>query len=528
MKKKSFIKIVIGILILVLLVNILVIVLVEPWVRIKAEEALNEKFRDNKFKIYKVHISIITSILELKMVKISTKQNMGRNQDLIGEIGSVKFRRIHLLKAIFAKKFHIREIIFSNFSLKGKIPFPRTKMSPIISPVNIMIDDIFFNNADIDLVNTINPQSFSAKKVVFKIHGIEADKNDTLSTGIIKDLFFKADELSYVSSDSMYTFIAEGIIYSGSEKTLVADSFSVHPNYTDYNFVSHYKYQKDRIEAMLNNISIKNFNASDYFRSGNIVSSFIEIGNIKLKVFRDKRKEFQHVYKPELQDIIYDYRGTIHIDSAEFLKGNITYREHAEKATEAGTISFTEMKAKIYNITNDTVYRTENGYMEFKCEAMFMGKSKMTLMYKAKIFNSLNTSSLDGTLSAIEAKELNPILENNVFVYVASGKIDKMDFRYTANKTKATGRLTILYNGLVLTAKNKRTDDTTAIKERFISFIINRKVIDSNPVSDEEVREGIIDYERDPEKFLFSYWVKSILSGIKSSLVKSPDKKKNH
>lgn len=47
---------------------------------------------------------------------------------------------------------------------------------------------------------------------------------------------------------------------------------------------------------------------------------------------------------------------------------------------------------------------------------------------------------------------------------------------------------------------------------------------DSNPVPKEAVREGIIDNPRDPERFIFNYCAKSILSGIKSSIVKSPKK----
>jgi len=42
-------------------------------------------------------------------------------------------------------------------------------------------------------------------------------------------------------------------------------------------------------------------------------------------------------------------------------------------------------------------------------------------------------------------------------------------------------------------------------------------VINENPKPGKEVRVGIIDFERDPEKFIFNYWVKSLLSGIKSS-----------
>jgi hypothetical protein len=156
-----------------------------------------------------------------------------------------------------------------------------------------------------------------------------------------------------------------------------------------------------------------------------------------------------------------------------------------------------------------------------------MGKGKMTILLKGRIFDRHNTFSLNGTLSDLEANELNPILEKNAFIYATSGKIDAMNFSFTANNTKATGNMIMLYHGLDIAVKNKRTDDTTAFRERFISFIANRRVMDSNPIPDEEVREGIIDYERDPERFLFHYCFQSILSGIKSSLIKSPKKRNN-
>ncbi|MDP2115335.1 MAG: hypothetical protein Q8K69_14895, partial [Bacteroidota bacterium] len=104
--------------------------------------------------------------------------------------------------------------------------------------------------------------------------------------------------------------------------------------------------------------------------------------------------------------------------------------------------------------------------------------------------------------------------------------IDAMNFSFTANNTKAAGQMNLRYNGLNIAVKNKRTDDTTAVKERVISVIANMKIMNSNPMPGEEVRVGIIDFERNPEKFVFNYCAKSILSGIKSSVTKSPETRK--
>jgi hypothetical protein len=100
-----------------------------------------------------------------------------------------------------------------------------------------------------------------------------------------------------------------------------------------------------------------------------------------------------------------------------------------------------------------------------------------------------------------------------------------MKFSFKANEAKSTGKMTLLYHGLEITVKNKRTDDTTAFKERIVSLIANKRLENSNPGSDKGVRVGVIDYKRDPERFLISYCFKSIMTGIKSSIENVPNKK---
>ena len=94
----------------------------------------------------------------------------------------------------------------------------------------------------------------------------------------------------------------------------------------------------------------------------------------------------------------------------------------------------------------------------------------------------------------MEVQELNPMLEKNAFVYATSGKIESMNFSFTANNTKAAGQMNLRYEGLNVAVKNKRTDDTTAVKERVISVIANMKIMNSNPLPGEEMRQGVIDF----------------------------------
>ncbi len=360
------------------------------------------------------------------------------------------------------------------------------------------------------------------KEGVLKVYELQVKKLDTLSLGIIKLFDFEAEKLHSVSSDGMYSFSGSGIIYSSTSNTLAIKSFFVHPNYTDYDFTSRHEFQTNRIESSFSNIHIYDFCAADYFSSGNLMSSWIEIGKMDMKVFRDKRKEIHHVNQPVFQNLIYDYPGMIHIDSIGFVNGNVTYVEHAKEAYEQGIVSFNEINAKIFKLSNDTIYKTKSAYLELKADALLMGKGKMSILYKGRIYDSLNTFSLDGTLSDLDANELNPILEKSAFVYATSGKIDSMNFRFKANDTKATGEMTILYHGMYVAIQNQYTADTTAFRESLISLFVNSKLLDSNPLPGKTVREGTIDFKRDPERYLIHYCWRSLLSGFKSSFLRNP------
>jgi len=494
--------------------------MIEPWIGKKIQTTLNERNKDFIVEIGKIRISIFRSELELENITISSKTEQEGIPELKGEIESIKIEGINITKAIFKKDFEIREVTIFNSSIKGKIPFQKKEKPTKVSPFKVRIDSLFFDKTNLDIRDALTAQTYSVKDGVLKVFDIKVEKLDTLNSGVVKRFDFNAQEFLTVSSDSMYTKTAIGINYSANSSTLVIDSISVHPNYPDYEFTKRHKFEIDRFEAGFNHITVCNFSLPGYFKSANLISSYIEIGKMNMNVFRDKRKPFRHVNKPAFQDMIYNYHGAINIDSIELINGNITYTEHDEKANEAGHISINEISAKIYKITNDSIYKTESGFLKLKADGLLMGKGKLTFLLKGRIFDHQNTFSVNGALAGMKINELNPMLEKNAFVFVTSGKIDAMNFSFTANNTKASGKMTFLYHGLDVAIKNKRTDDTTAIKERFMSIIANMKLMNSNPVPGDGVRVGIIDYERDPEKFLINYCFKSALTGIKSSLVK--------
>jgi hypothetical protein len=520
-KKKIFLWILLGFIAFVLLVFLVTKVVVEPWIGRKIQASLHENSEDFQVQIEKVNVSIFRSGVELKNITLQSKSEIEGMPGLTGEIESIKLKGIHLIKAAFRKDIYIKEVDIFNSRIIGKYAFPEKTGPARLSPLNIRIENLFFDKLVVDVRSATTAQTYSLKDGILKVYDIHIEKQDTLSPNIIGQFDFDAFEFKTVTPDSLYTFLVVGLHYSANSNRLTAERFAIQPNYSEYEFTGRHEFETDRFDGSFSQISFHDFSAADYVKSGNLTSSFIEIGEMNLNVFRDKRKQFRHIERPTFQDLIYNYPGTLNIDSIGIAGGNIVYSEHAEEAIEKGSVSLNEIDASIYKITNDTIYKTEQAYLELKMNALLMGKGSTAIFLKARIFDNQNTFALNGTLSGMEATDLNRILENNAFISVNSGKIDAMNFSFSANNTRATGTLRLLYQRLNFDIVNKQTGETNAIFEQLKSLIANIVVMESNPMPGEEVRQGIIEYERDPEKFLFNYVVKSLTSGINNKCYKN-------
>jgi len=527
LNKKTLLYILIGLVALFLVIKLLLITIVEPWAEKKIQAALNKENSDYVVEIEQVHISVFLGSIDLEAIKVYSKQDTGINHKVSGEIAEIKLAGISRFKALFKNDFDIRKIVISDSKINGTLPPPtQEKKPPIVSPVNVRIGKIHIENLDLAVENLGASKFFFLKNGHLKVHEVQVSKKDTVSAGVVEKLGFNFRESFLVTSDSMYRLTLHNVAYEASTAVLSADRFLIQPSYKDYDFTSRYKLETDRIEGEFRNISVSDFFVADYLKSGTLASSNVEIEKMDLDIFRDKRKEFPHFKKTTVQQLMYGYPGRLNVDSIGISNGNVTYREHAEEANEAGSISFNKIKAKIYNITNDTIYKTKNEYLELKSEALLMGKSKLFISIKAKLFDEQDAFSLSGYLSDMDAKALNPMLDNNAFIIVTSGNVSSIDFSFNANNYAANGKMTLLYDGLKIAIKNKNTDETTGLKERVISLIADIKIMDSNPSPGQEVRTGIIDYKRDPERSIFNYSAKAIMSGIKSSLEKESKKKK--
>jgi hypothetical protein len=491
----------------------------EPMISRRISTTLDEIARDYTIEINEIRIRILRSGIEFKDITIVRDSTQGPHRSFNGSIAAVRISGINLYKAFVKKDIRISHLIISQSLFKGSIPFS-DDAPPFISGRNITLRKISVDKMNVDITNPLNARRISINECSIKLYDVQFDQNDTLSPDLIHKVDFEANSFALNLPDSTYTIKAGGIKYSSLSERLIISRLDAIPKYTDYVFTGRNPYETDRFQAATRNISMNDFSPSDFLRSGNLVCSFVRIENMKLEAFRDKRKKSMKVARKTFQDDLYSYPGLLHIDSIHLINGEVTYIEHADEAIEAGYVTFKRISARMFNITNDTAYKSTIGSLRLIGAGRFMGKGMLNLELTAQLYEPNHAFSVKGRLGSMEIAALNPMLEDNIFLF-ASGVVESMDFSFTADNKKATGSLTLLYHDLDITVNDPSTGDTTAIKERISSWIANLKTRNSNPLPGEEVRAGTIDYERDPEKYIFNYCFKSILSGITSTLTSS-------
>ncbi|MEO6132443.1 MAG: hypothetical protein ABIQ02_11385 [Saprospiraceae bacterium] len=525
MKKKLILKILIGIVVLILLVQGVTVLILEPWVARKVQTLLNNPTSRIIYKIDDVDISLLTFGIKFEKITLYTHAGEGIENCQIGEISLVDIKGIHLFKALFSKEWKVDALTVTDCIFSDQYPLSHRNLHPFTPPANIFVENVNLDHLELSFQDSATSKSYLFHNSQLIMHNFNLLKGEKLVNFTSENFEFQTPQLAVTSPNGMYTFIADTVMYSALSEILKISSFKIQPNYKGYDFTSREKYQTDRVEATFSNNQVFGFCAEDYIRDGNIICTDIEIGQMAMDIFRDRRKPFEHKLKPVFQDILLEYPHRIDIDSMHFGSGSIKYTEHAEGANHPGSITFREITGSIISFSNDSLRKNRNDTLVLKAEAMIYGKSKLRLITTARLFQADKAFHMKGRLAPMNIKDLNPILEKNAFIY-AHGKINSLDFNFTANKYKANGSVLFLYNDLGVTIKNKNTDDTTGAKEVILTRLANKAILDSNPLRHDEARTGIIDYKRDPEKMFFNYCLKSVISGMKESVRKASKKKK--
>jgi hypothetical protein len=306
---------------------------------------------------------------------------------------------------------------------------------------------------------------------------------------------------------ALYHLTVEKISYNRAGKEFRLDSAQLIPTEKRGEFARKIGHQVDQFTCSLPLLLIEGFeiDSTEQFRVRATHAGL----SFNLEAYRDKRYLRRH-QKPVRMPlrVLREMNFTFSVDSVSVFPSYVSYEEFPENGESPGKVFFDDLKASIYNLSNDSSHESVGMHVQSR----FMDAGTLNAEFNFPLI-AKKPYTVDGSLVDFSMPALNSMLVPAGNIKVESGKMQEMKFRFRYNSARSDGELEVNYTDLKVLSLKK--DDRKPNK--VVSFLIGlfvKKKIDEKDSKDK--RTGHIQWERDSQKGLLNYWWKSVLSGIKS------------
>ncbi|MBB6462885.1 hypothetical protein [Flammeovirga kamogawensis] len=335
----------------------------------------------------------------------------------------------------------------------------------------------------------------------------------------------------YVLNNNMYALGFDSLNFNSHYSDIYLKNFKLIPQYSKKSFGLANEYQTDRIDLNINDLLLRGFHFKNYFFNDYVHLNGVEIDRLSLSAYRDKTVPVDPQKKnPKMIHTILETMPILmrldtititdsHVDYEEY-KGSIrSNQEDKEETAKSGQFQLNDFTGQIFNITNDTSKISVDPYTEMYVKGTLMeGGGLLKMYFRIPPLDSLGTYYYEGEVGEMELIKLNPLLERLELVKVKDGHLKRMYFKVLADDSVAMGNMQFRYKNLEVDVLKDKTNRNGQLKRRaFISSVANLLIREENPRFP-SMRQGHIYNVRNQKKFIFNYWVKTVLSGVASTL----------
>jgi hypothetical protein len=467
-----------------------------------------------------VNVNLFFRRISLNDLKIIKKSETSKSIPTSAYIDEISFEQISIYQFLINKTLNIGKIVIAD----GDICFNRdTFQKDSISaereiPIKgISVDRFTIKNLDITIVR--DSLKRYAGNINVDINHLASGANNPVSElksytlGLARG---KINNLVIYDARGLYEFKIATLVGDTDSGSLEADSLLLVPQQTKYKFAHAAGKQTDRINLFIPKLKINGIRYKQ-LRDSIFAASHMTISSAEVYSFRDKRMPFREKKnKPLPMEALKRLKIAVEIDSISIADTRITYEEFPPEGFESGKVVFENLNATIRNVSN-RIYYNKPKFATLKASAKLMGKGLIQASFYLPIDDSPYRA--EGKIGSMNLSYLNRVLENLAFISIESGRLNELYFNFTYTDRSSTGSLMINYADLKIRGlKKERSAETNDLKSFLINTLIKNDKDKDTPA---EKRTGNISFERDRKRQIFNYWWKSLLSGIKGSVLEN-------
>jgi hypothetical protein len=445
-----------------------------PYAEKKAED---EKVKGKKRPIE----SFILSEFVLKEASLHSVNSEKKRHFSIGDI-NISFSDLHLLSDSLKYQLDVSKAGLTIGSITGDLQYGPIKHISF-SNFKIGIDSLEFK--------------YSLDTMIYRFYDF-----NTAMKG-----------LDIQTSDSTYQVMMNSFDLSYQDRSIEVKEVSFKPNVSQAVLQRAYQYQHTEFSGSVGSVKFAEVNFDSLFYEEKLFIDEIVLENVKAFLYKDRTKPMDAEKYPEyLGQTIMGISNSLHIRKISATEVQLKNTERKPDKTEASVL-ISKGSLSVENITN--LYPKEK--LTISAEAYLMDNVKFNALVSFRYDKP--QFSFESQLGKFNLPDLNGLIGAYTPAKINNGIADEISFSGIAEEKTASGTMKFLYHDLEI---DLNLEDQAKWKSSLVALAANTVLNNSNP-SSEKLPPRIVQFsvERDMNKAFVNLLVKSILDGMKETMIMS-------
>jgi hypothetical protein len=236
-----------------------------------------------------------------------------------------------------------------------------------------------------------------------------------------------------------------------TDSTLTIRDFEQGPRISDAEFQRRSPYRRDRIKVTAARLSIRGMDQGAWSRSGAVVARAIEVDSFRFEIRSDKRKPKRpgpRVPHRTLQGWMSTLPNRIAVDTVHATHAAIAYEEFAAGRDRPGRLTIDDVELTLLNMRHEPGPRRALDTLSLEIRGRLMNQGALRVNILTPLDAERMTMWVRGSVGAMDAQALNPLLEYIAPARIKSGRIDGVSFEYVVRNDVARGVVVPRYHDL--------------------------------------------------------------------------------
>jgi hypothetical protein len=326
--------------------------------------------------------------------------------------------------------------------------------------------------------------------------------------------------LDIQTADSIFHLMMKSFNLSYKDHSIKLNDVLFKPNISQAEMQKRFTYSTTQFSGSVGTLNLVGLNFDSLIYSGKLFIDKIVLDKVSVSLFKDQRKPIdKNRFPPYLGQQIKAIHIPLLIKQVKATNVNLVNTE-LKPDGGYGKININRSTLDAKNITNlpsnEMLTVNADAYIENKAHANLT----LGFNYKEPQF------SINGTVKKFNLPDLNQFLQSYAPATIKRGTSDEITFSGNVYRTNSTGTMTFLYHDLEV---DLALHDKAKWKSSVLSFAANTYLNASNPPS-ANLPPRIVHFhaERNMNKSFINILVKSILAGLKETMIMSKENKKDY